>query len=79
MATPIMRTAVFSVWLPPFSQRWVLIIFHLVRDFCKSRIAGYKCPRQVKFVDELPMSGAGKILKNKLREPYWNQKSKGVN
>lgn len=48
-------------------------------DFCKAQIAGYKCPRQVIFVDALPMSGAGKILKNKLREPFWKDKSKGVN
>ncbi|MBI1907754.1 MAG: long-chain-fatty-acid--CoA ligase [Rhodocyclales bacterium] len=38
---------------------------------CKTLIAGYKCPRSVEFVDALPMSGAGKILKTRLREPYW--------
>ena len=47
--------------------------------FCKEKIAGYKCPRQVKFMDELPTSGAGKILKNVLREPYWEGKDKRVN
>jgi len=47
--------------------------------FCKELIAGYKCPRQVKFVAELPLSGAGKILKNKLREPYWEGIEKNVN
>ncbi len=47
--------------------------------FCKEKIAGYKCPRQVKFLDELPTSGAGKILKNILREPYWEGKDKRVN
>lgn len=48
-------------------------------DFCKEQIAGYKCPRQVKFVEALPMSGAGKILKNKIREPYWEGRSRKVN
>ncbi|MCX7271831.1 MAG: fatty-acid--CoA ligase, partial [Burkholderiales bacterium] len=38
---------------------------------CKTLIAGYKCPRSVAFVDALPLSGAGKILKTKLREPHW--------
>ena len=38
---------------------------------CKSLIAGYKCPRSVSFVEALPMSGAGKVLKNRLREPFW--------
>ncbi|MDG3015058.1 long-chain fatty acid--CoA ligase [Speluncibacter jeojiensis] len=35
--------------------------------FCKQHIAGYKAPRTVEFVDALPMSGAGKILKRELR------------
>jgi acyl-CoA synthetase (AMP-forming)/AMP-acid ligase II len=38
---------------------------------CKAQIAGYKCPRSVAFVEALPISGAGKILKTKLREPFW--------
>jgi acyl-CoA synthetase (AMP-forming)/AMP-acid ligase II len=36
-------------------------------DFCKSHIAGYKCPKSVDFVTELPKSPAGKILKRVLR------------
>lgn len=35
---------------------------------CKALIAGYKVPRSVSFVDALPMSGAGKVLKRELRE-----------
>jgi acyl-CoA synthetase (AMP-forming)/AMP-acid ligase II len=35
-------------------------------------IAGYQAPRSVDFVDGLPMSGAGKILKRDLREQYWD-------
>ena len=42
-----------------------------LREYAKTRIAGYKAPRTVEFVDVLPVSGAGKILKRKLREPYW--------
>jgi acyl-CoA synthetase (AMP-forming)/AMP-acid ligase II len=45
---------------------------------CKTRIAGYKCPRSIAFVDQLPLSGAGKILKNKLREPFWSGRQRGV-
>jgi acyl-CoA synthetase (AMP-forming)/AMP-acid ligase II len=41
-----------------------------LRAYCKERIAGYKCPRSVAFVDALPLSGAGKILKRELRERY---------
>lgn len=39
-----------------------------VRDFCKGRIANYKIPRYVKFVDSYPMTASGKIQKFKLRE-----------
>ncbi|MDP9139380.1 MAG: long-chain-fatty-acid--CoA ligase [Pseudomonadota bacterium] len=42
---------------------------------CKSLIAGYKCPRSIDFIEALPLSGAGKVLKTALREPFWqNQK-----
>jgi acyl-CoA synthetase (AMP-forming)/AMP-acid ligase II len=37
---------------------------------CKELIAGYKSPRSIAFVDALPVSGAGKVLKIKLREPF---------
>jgi long-chain acyl-CoA synthetase len=39
--------------------------------FCGERLAGYKKPRSVDFVDELPRDAAGKLLKRKIREPYW--------
>lgn len=47
---------------------------------CKEYIAGYKCPRSVLITDEpLPVSGAGKILKNELRKPWWDGLDKAVN
>lgn len=39
-----------------------------VREFCKGRIAQYKHPRYIKFVEEFPMTASGKIQKYKLRE-----------
>ena len=39
--------------------------------FCDERIAGYKKPRSVDFVDEMPREPAGKLLKRVLRERYW--------
>ncbi|SDE52232.1 AMP-binding protein [Desulfuromonas thiophila] len=39
-----------------------------VKAFCKGRIANYKIPRYVRFVDEYPMTASGKIQKFKLRE-----------
>jgi acyl-CoA synthetase (AMP-forming)/AMP-acid ligase II len=40
-------------------------------DWCRGRIADYKRPRSVDFVDELPRDAAGKLLKRKIRAPYW--------
>ena len=37
-------------------------------SFCKDNLAGYKKPKQVVFVDELPRNAAGKILKRELRD-----------
>jgi acyl-CoA synthetase (AMP-forming)/AMP-acid ligase II len=41
-----------------------------VRDFCRGKLAGYKIPRTVVFVDELPFSPAGKLLRQKVRDLY---------
>jgi acyl-CoA synthetase (AMP-forming)/AMP-acid ligase II len=38
---------------------------------CREHLAGYKCPKRVEFLDELPRTATGKIQKYKLREPYW--------
>jgi fatty-acyl-CoA synthase len=40
-------------------------------DFCRMRIAHYKCPRSVEFLENLPKTGTGKILKRDLRKKYW--------
>ncbi|MED1800066.1 AMP-binding protein [Brevibacillus porteri] len=39
-----------------------------VRDYCEGKIAHYKIPRYIQFVDEYPMTASGKIQKFKLRE-----------
>jgi fatty-acyl-CoA synthase len=35
-------------------------------DWCKDKMASYKRPREVAFINEIPMSGPGKILRRKL-------------
>ena len=40
-------------------------------EFCRSRIAHYKCPRSFVFVDGLPKTGTGKVLNKDLRRKYW--------
>ncbi len=39
-------------------------------DYCSSRLAGFKRPRSVIFVDALPRNQPGKVLRNNLREQY---------
>ena len=39
--------------------------------FAKEHLAGYKVPRSVTFIDELPKTGSGKVLKRELRSPFW--------
>jgi fatty-acyl-CoA synthase len=39
-----------------------------VKEFCRGKIANYKVPKYVKFVDSYPMTASGKIQKFKLRE-----------
>ena len=50
-----------------------------LRAHCREFIAGYKCPKTVEFRSELPLSGAGKILKKDLRAPHWAGKARAVN
>jgi acyl-CoA synthetase (AMP-forming)/AMP-acid ligase II len=40
-------------------------------SFAAQRVAGYKKPRSIDFVDEMPRDAAGKLLKSRIREPYW--------
>jgi len=41
-------------------------------EHCRSRLAHYKCPHSVEFVESLPKTGTGKILKRDLRKKYWS-------
>jgi fatty-acyl-CoA synthase len=40
-------------------------------EFCRTRISHYKAPRSVEFLESLPKTGTGKILKRDLRKKYW--------
>jgi len=40
-------------------------------EYCKGRLGGYKRPKSVDFVAELPRNPSGKVLKKDLREKYW--------
>jgi acyl-CoA synthetase (AMP-forming)/AMP-acid ligase II len=48
-------------------------------EVTRTRIARFKVPRSVDFVDVLPRNPSGKILKRELREPYWRGIDRRVN
>jgi len=49
-----------------------------VIDFCRNKMAPFKRPRSVEFIENLPRNVSGKILKRALREPYWKEYSRKV-
>jgi acyl-CoA synthetase (AMP-forming)/AMP-acid ligase II len=46
--------------------------------YARERIAGYKLPKSIDFVDALPRTPSGKILKRELRERYWQGQERRV-
>ena len=47
-------------------------------EHCRARIAHFKCPTSVDFVDVLPRNPSGKLLKRELREPYWADRDRAI-
>jgi long-chain acyl-CoA synthetase len=46
--------------------------------FCAEKLAHYKCPASVDFVDELPRDPNGKLYKRRLRDPYWKGRERAI-
>lgn len=44
--------------------------------FARNRLAKFKLPKSVEYVDELPRDPNGKLYKRKLRDPYWQGRAK---
>ncbi len=47
-------------------------------EFCRGKIAGYKIPRQLEIITEMPRNPSGKILKKELRKPYWGGAARNI-
>jgi acyl-CoA synthetase (AMP-forming)/AMP-acid ligase II len=47
--------------------------------FAREKIAGYKAPKSVDFVDQLPRNASGKLLKKDIRAPYWAGMDRQIN
>jgi acyl-CoA synthetase (AMP-forming)/AMP-acid ligase II len=46
---------------------------------CKAELGSMKAPKSVDFLDQLPRSPVGKVLKRELRAPYWTASDRAVN
>jgi long-chain acyl-CoA synthetase len=46
--------------------------------FCRERLAGYKRPKSIDFIDEMPRDPNGKLYKRKLRDPYWEGRDRRI-
>ena len=73
----VVEVAVFGVEDEQFGQRLKAVVVlrdgtsvseDEIKEHVKSNLAGYKVPREVEFVDELPRTSTGKVLKRELRE-----------
>ena len=48
-------------------------------EFARKRVAGFKAPKSVEFVEALPRGPSGKVLRRVLRERYWVGRERKVN
>ncbi|MCB1414566.1 MAG: AMP-binding protein [Xanthobacteraceae bacterium] len=46
--------------------------------FARERLAGYKVPKSVHFIDEVPKSPVGKLLRRAVRDPFWKGRTRNV-
>jgi long-chain acyl-CoA synthetase len=49
-----------------------------ILNHCEQRLAGYKRPRSIDFIDVMPRDPNGKLYKRRLRDPYWEGHSRAV-
>ena len=58
-------------------------MMHMARDagllaHCEGRLARYKLPRSLDFVDVMPRDPNGKLYKRTLRDPYWVGRERAI-
>jgi acyl-CoA synthetase (AMP-forming)/AMP-acid ligase II len=46
--------------------------------FAKAELGGMKAPKSIDFLDSLPRSAVGKVLKREIRKPYWQGRDRAV-
>ena len=51
---------------------------HALIDHCRQKIASYKKPRSIRFVEALPRVSTGKVDKGALRAPFWADHDRAI-
>ncbi|MBT6492041.1 MAG: acyl-CoA synthetase, partial [Deltaproteobacteria bacterium] len=49
-----------------------------ILSFCQKNLAKYKCPKSVDFIENMPRDPNGKLMKRKLRDPYWEGRERMI-
>ncbi|WP_077213219.1 long-chain-fatty-acid--CoA ligase [Bacillus dakarensis] len=47
-------------------------------EFVKSKIASYKKPKSIEFVESIPVNPYGKVMRRELREPFWRERTRNI-
>ncbi|HWA66174.1 MAG TPA: acyl-CoA synthetase [Mycobacteriales bacterium] len=47
-------------------------------DYCRTHLAGYKCPRSIDFDPQLPRDPNGKLYKRRIRDRYWEGRASRI-
>jgi acyl-CoA synthetase (AMP-forming)/AMP-acid ligase II len=47
-------------------------------EFCKERLAGYKCPKRIEFWEALPRTAVGKLLRRDVKARFWEGRDRRI-
>jgi long-chain acyl-CoA synthetase len=53
-------------------------LLEVLMDYCQTNLAKYKCPRTISFREEIPRDPNGKMYRKKLRDPFWENRERGI-
>jgi long-chain acyl-CoA synthetase len=67
-----------AVALAPSARGDAHLDEHTLIGWCRERIAAFKCPTSIDFVHAVPREASGKMMKRKLRDPYWEGKDRRI-
>ena len=54
-----------------YDVQWLNPLTGELLDYATARLAKFKLPKSIDYIDEMPRDPNGKLYKRKLRDPYW--------